>query len=330
MQRDVKEFIFNCESCARCKNENIATPGLLQPLPIPEGVWSSISMDFVEGLPRSNGKDMIWVVVDRMSKYTHFTALAHPITAATLAQVFMDQIFKLHGAPANIVSDRDPLFISTFWREFLGELGVEQNLSSSYHPQSDGQSKVINRCLENYLRAFTWQYPQSWSRWLAMAEWWYNTSFHSSINTTPFEIMYGQSPPLHLPYLPQDSRVDAIDRSFYAREEMLRTLKLNLQRAVNRMKQQDDKRRSERKFDIGDWVLLKLQSYRQKSVENRVSDKLSQRYYGPYEVLARVGKVAYTLKLPVGSKVHPTFHVSVLAKFPDPSMAPMHVPEDES
>lgn len=207
------------------------------------------------------------------------------------------------------MSDRDPLFISNFWKEFLGQSRVEQNLSSSYHPQSDGQSEVVNRCLENYLRAFTWQHSQNWSCWLSMAEWWYNTTFHSSINTMPFEVVYGQAPPLHLSYLPQDSRVDAIDRSFTAREEMMRELKTNLQRAVNRMKQQADKGRSEREFDVGDWVLLKLRSYRQKSLENRASEKLSPRYYGPYEILARIGKVAYTLKLPVGARIHPTFHV---------------------
>lgn len=156
MQKDVKSFIFNCQSCVHCKNENVASPGLLQPLPIPQGVWYSVAMNFVEGLPKSHGKDMIWVVVDRLSKYAHFIVLSHPITAPVLAQVFVDHIYKLHGALANIVSHRDPLFISTFWKEFLGHLGVEQNLSTAYHPQSE----VVNRCLENYLRAFTWQYPQ--------------------------------------------------------------------------------------------------------------------------------------------------------------------------
>lgn len=141
---DIKEFIFSCEPYLRCKNETTASPGLLQPLPIPPGVWHSIAMDFIQGLPRSNGRDVIWVVIDRLNKYAHFIALTHLFTVEGLAKEFMDQIYRLHGSPANIVSDRDPLFIRKFWKEFLAQLGIEQNLSSAYHPQSDGQSEVLN------------------------------------------------------------------------------------------------------------------------------------------------------------------------------------------
>lgn len=103
---------------------------------------------------------MIWVIIDRLSKYAHYLALTHPFTACTLAHIFVDQYYRLHGAPIDIMSDRDPLFISLFWSEFLGHLGVTHNLFSSYHPQSDGQSEVLNRCLETYMRSFTWQIPQ--------------------------------------------------------------------------------------------------------------------------------------------------------------------------
>lgn len=134
MWTDVKKYLLHCEPCLRCKNETMASPGLLQPLPVPSGVWFSVSMDFIDGLPKSAGKEIIWMIVDRLSKYTHFIALAHPISAATLAQAFIDQIYRLHRAPANIVSDRDPIFISNFWKEFLGQLGITQNMSSAYHP----------------------------------------------------------------------------------------------------------------------------------------------------------------------------------------------------
>lgn len=103
-------------------------------------------MDFIESLPLPQGKEVIWVIVNRLSKYAHFLALAQPVTAAGLAQIFIDQVYKLHGAPADVVSNRDPLFVSSFWKEFMGHLGVNQSLTSAYHPQSDGQSEVVNRC----------------------------------------------------------------------------------------------------------------------------------------------------------------------------------------
>lgn len=144
----------------------------MQPLPIPTGVWQSISMDFIEKLPKSHGKEVIWVIIDRLSKYAHFIPLAHPCTASKLAEIFIQEIYKLHGAPSNIVSDRDPLFTSKFWSSFLQQLGVTQSLSTAYHPQSDGQSEALNRCLEHYLRAMTWQRPKEWASWLPLAEWW--------------------------------------------------------------------------------------------------------------------------------------------------------------
>ena len=161
--------------------------------------------------------------------------------------------FKLHGWLRSIVCDRDTVFISKFWQSLFTIQGTDMQLSSAYRPQTDGQTEVINRCLENYLRCMVLDSPWNWSCWLPLAEWWYNTNFHSSAQLTPFEIVYNQPPPVHMPYLPGETNV-VVDRSLKKREEMIRILKLNLANAQNRMKQYADHHRSDRSFSIGDWV----------------------------------------------------------------------------
>jgi hypothetical protein len=185
-------------------------------------------MDFVEGLPKSEGKDVIMVVVDRFSKYAHFMSLSHPYTAPVVAKVFMDNVYKLHGLPASIVSDRDPIFLSKFWKEMFNMQGVNLLYSSAYHPQTDGQTEIVNKCVENYLRCMTGDNPNQWARWLSLAEWWYNTNFHSSTQLTPCEVLYGFAPPIHIPYFPRDSTVASVDDLLIRREEIIKQVKDNL------------------------------------------------------------------------------------------------------
>jgi hypothetical protein len=132
----------------------VKSPGTLQPLPIPPAIWKDISMDFISGLPKSGNKSFIMVVFDRLSKYAHLCALQHLFKSSTVAQISMDQVFKLHGMPHSIVSDRDPTFTSNFWQELFKIQGTQLHLSTTYHPQTDGQTKVVNKCLETYLRCF--------------------------------------------------------------------------------------------------------------------------------------------------------------------------------
>ena len=135
----------------------MATPGLLQPLPIPKSIFSDVSMDFVEGLLKAGGKDLIMVVVDRLTKYGHFIPLLHPFTVSMVAAAYMDYVFKLHGNPQTIVSDRGPTFTSRFWQDLFKLQGVSLHLSLAYHPQTDRQTEVVNRCLEGYLRCMVGQ-----------------------------------------------------------------------------------------------------------------------------------------------------------------------------
>lgn len=152
MKKEIKEYIKQCWVCQQNKYETVLPTGLLQPLPIPIEPWTNISMDFIEGLPSSNGFSVIYVVVDRLTKYCHFTPLKHPYTARTVAQAFMQHVFWLHGLPQTIVSDRDPVFTSNFSQELFKMQEVKLHFSTAYHPQTDRQTEAVNKCIEGYLR----------------------------------------------------------------------------------------------------------------------------------------------------------------------------------
>lgn len=266
IRQQVKEFIKQCDTCQRHKTENLPPTGLLQPLPIPTQVWSDISMDFVEGLPISKGKSTILVVVDRLSKYAHFIPISHPYTATSVAQVFFDHVFRLHGMPQSIVCDRDPTFTSLFWKELFKLNGTAFNFISSYHPQTDGQTEVVNCTVETYLRCFTSSKPKEWVRWVSWVEFCYNTSLHSSTKKTPFEIVYGRSPPTLLSYVPRTTKVEAVDQELRARDQVIEELRDQLKESQACMKKVYDKHHTERSFEEGDWVYLRLQPYRQMSL----------------------------------------------------------------
>lgn len=303
-----------CTVCQCNKYATLTPGGLLQPLPIPNQVRADISMDFITGIPKSKGFEAIFMVVDRLSKYAHFVLLKHPYSARSLAETFTKEVVRLHGIPESIVSDRDPIFVSNFWRELFKQQGAYLNLNTAYHPQTDGQTEVVNRCLETFLRRFIVDQPKTWAMWISWAEYWYNTTFHASTGTTPFEVVYGHSPLVITNYLPGEVKVKAVQRDLADHDECLRQLKHHLACARELMKTQVDRHRKERSFAVGDLVFLKLRSHVQQSVVARICPKLSPRYFGPFKVIERVGVVAYRLELPPTSRIHHVFHVSSLKK----------------
>nr|GEV67525.1 hypothetical protein [Tanacetum cinerariifolium] len=205
----------------------------LQPLATPTAVWEEVSIDFITGMPLSKGFTVVLVVVDRFSKYAHFSPLPTSFNALKVAEVFVETVVKLHGVPNSIVSDRNPV---------LAPLAI-------------------------------------------------------------------------IPYLPRSSKVTAVDDALVERDALLRLLRQNLLAAKNRMKEKANRKRRDVEFAMGDQVLVKLQPYRKITLARRLSNKLAKRYYGPYVILERVGKVAYRIALPTDSKIHPVFHVSILKPF---------------
>jgi len=246
----------------------------------------------------------------------------------SIAQVFFENVFKLHGMPKSIVCDRDPAFTSNFWKELIKLQGTSFNFSSAYHPQTDGQTGVVNRTLEMYLPCFTSNQPKEWGKWLAWAEYSYNTSWHSTIKNTPFTVLYGRDPPKLLTYLPGTARVEAVGRELMERDQMMKDLKNNIQAAQEHMKRLYDGKHREEELEEGDSVYLKLQPYRQVSVYMRKNTKLAARFYGPFQVIKKISNVAYKLSLPPGSRIHPVFHISLLKRYlGSKQVACQHLPE---
>jgi hypothetical protein len=153
-QKDVMRHVSERVTCQQNKSEHALPAGLLQPLPILEQKWESISMDFITGLPKVQGKECIYVVVDRLTKFSHFYTILTEYSTVQVADRFFREVFRLHGFPKNIVSDRDSRFIGTFWRELFRLVGTELTPSTSYHPQTDGQTENVNKWVEGYLRNY--------------------------------------------------------------------------------------------------------------------------------------------------------------------------------
>jgi transposase InsO family protein len=150
-RRLVQDFVKACVTCQQYKSDHLRPAGLLQPLPVPSAVWADIGIDFIEALPKVQGKMVILSIIDRFSKYCHFIPLAHPYTVESVAHAFFADIVRLHGVPQSIISDRDPVFTSAFWQELMRLTGMKLYMSSAFHPQTDGQTEAANRVIVMYL-----------------------------------------------------------------------------------------------------------------------------------------------------------------------------------
>eukprot|EP00253_Pinus_taeda_P018433 PITA_18433 len=315
MKKQVVEYLARCLECQQIKAEHQHPAGLLQPLPIPEWKWETISMDFITGLPRTKkGNDSIMVVVDKLSKAAHFIPAQSTYKAVQIAHLFMQNVFRLHGLPKVIISDRDVKFTSTFWRTLFVELGTQLNFSTAYHPQTDGQTERVNQVLEDMLRAYVMLKPGQWEEYLHLVEFAYNNGYHTSTQLSPFEVLYGRK--CHTPSSwggPED-KLSLGPEMLKDMEDMVKRVRANLKAAQDRQKSFADRKRRFTEYKVGDHVFVRIQT-RRSTLQWSGCAKLAPRYFGRFQNLARVGPVAYQLALPSHIRIHNVFHVSVLKKY---------------
>ena len=213
LRADILDYVRTCPQCQIAKPRNTRPYGSIMPLQPPESPWQDISLDLITQLPRSNSFDSIFVVVDRFSKMAHFIPTTNNADAPALAQLFHDNIVRMHGYPRSIVSDRDARFLSSFWKELFDIAGTTLRFSTANHPQTDGQTERTNRTLEQYLRIFARHSPLAWNSVLVHAELSYNNATHASTGFTPFFLVHNHHPNLPIDLLrgPIEGRNDAVE-----------------------------------------------------------------------------------------------------------------------
>ena len=309
-RKDTQAYVAQCLLCARNKPIQQRPSGLLNPLPIPKGPWQSISMDFITNLPKTDkGNDCILTIVDRFTKMCHFVATTTTCTAEQAAQLCVSQILRLHGVPTSFVMDRDPLWRSKFWRTWCDMLGIQLNMSSAYHPQSDGQTERMNRILEEVLRHYINPSHTNWESLLPWAEFAINSAYQESIKSTPFKLNYGWQPssPLDVTLQPIKDNPQATYTVESWQSALTQATRV-LQSAQDRHKHFADLKRKPLTYAENDYCLL---SSKHLTIVTTGVPKLLPRYLGPFKVLKMVGSAAVKLELPAHWKIHNGFHVSL-------------------
>lgn len=318
MKQKVEGIVKTCEICAKTKASRHKPYGLLEPLPTPARAWGSISMDFITKLPTSTVPDgtavtydSIWVVIDRLTKWAYFIPWKETTTAEQLAYLFERNIVSHHGLPDDITSDRDKLFTSKFWQALMKRLDIKSKLSTSFHPQTDGQTERLNQVIEQYLRSYVNFEQDNWVDLLPTAQMAYNASKTNTTEVSPFFANYGYEPELRQGPLAEVPRAAIRADRLHEMHGMLRD---TLEFVRDRMREHYDKHRLEGpRLEEGDKVFLLTRNLRTK----RPSKKLDFKKIGPFKITKKISTSNYELDLPKTMRLRAkVFHISLLEPAP--------------
>ena len=317
MSRDVEHFIKRCSTCQLAK-DHIRPQGLYTPLPVPQGPWEDVSLDFITGLPRTQRhQDSIMVVVDRFSKMAHFLACHTTFDASQVANLYFKEIVRLHGIPRSMVSDRDTKFLSHFWLTLWRKLGTLLKFSTSCHPQTDGQTEVTNRTLGTLLRVLVKKNIKGWDELLCHAEFAFNRTPSKATGLSPFQVVYGYNPrtPLDLVPISNPTKFSwEADKRAKEIQDLHAKVRERIEKSNEQAKSYANKKRREAHFQPGDLVWIHL---RKERFPSKRKSKLMPRSDGPFEILERIGPNAYKVDLPGEYGVSATFNVADLSPYYD-------------
>ena len=315
MSRDIRKYIMSCDTCQRAKTQPHKPAGLLQPLPIPNYPWEEVSMDFITTLPKTKtGHDAILVVVDRLTKMAHFIPTTTNADAPSTANLFFNHVFRIHGLPKKIISDRDPKFTSHFWKKISSLLDLKLGISTAFHPQTDGQTERTNRTLEQMLRMSINYKQDNWDTLLPYAEFAYNNAKQSSTNTTPFKLNYGRdvTVPNSLNEFIKDDHVPTASNWINEISQSIKNVKDELLKAQHRQEKYANLLRREESYKLNDMVLLKTHNLK---IEKDKTRKFTNKFVGPFKIIEIISTTAYRLELPKTWKIHNVFHIAQLRRY---------------
>jgi len=273
-----------------------------------------ISADFITKLPLAQEYDSILVVVDQLTKMVHFIPTTKKTSAEGLARLFGDNVWKLHGLPESIISDRGPQFTAGLMRELNEILGIKSKLSIAFHPQMDGQTERVNQELEQYLRMFIDYRQEQWSEWLGTVEFTYNNKVHSSTQMSPFKANYRQDPRIGFKGRKKGKYV-GVEKFVKKIKEIQKEVKAALKKVQEDMRKYADKKRSDvDKYKVGDLIMLSTKDLKYQMVRRR-TEKLTEKFVGPYKIKEIISSNAVKLELPSTVRIHPVINISRIRRY---------------